>query len=141
MIRIKNEYNAVLSHSHWMSYLLSQHYHIPGDRPVGDPDENEDVEDGVSINRTVECEGGEISITTNLFDGLCELAKYDGQEIDTLCINQSDLEEKAYQVLLMSDIYSAAHQVVVWLSSDTTGLSDFVWLSRHMKPALQTEYV
>ncbi|KAL0470143.1 heterokaryon incompatibility protein domain-containing protein [Neurospora intermedia] len=35
--------------------------------------------------------------------------------IDQICINQDDNEEKSFQVQLMRDIYSSAHQVVVWL--------------------------
>lgn len=35
--------------------------------------------------------------------------------IDQICINQEDDEEKSFQVLLMRDIYSSAHQTVVWL--------------------------
>ncbi|KAI2467589.1 HET-domain-containing protein [Annulohypoxylon bovei var. microspora] len=35
--------------------------------------------------------------------------------IDQLCINQSDLEERAEQVALMGDIYANAKRVCVWL--------------------------
>lgn len=41
--------------------------------------------------------------------------------IDQLCINQDDDGEKSSQVLLMKDIYSSAHQVVVWLGPAADG--------------------
>ncbi|KAK3489785.1 heterokaryon incompatibility protein [Neurospora crassa] len=41
--------------------------------------------------------------------------------IDQLCINQEDDKEKSFQVLLMKDIYSSAHQVIVWLGPAADG--------------------
>ncbi|KAI9745054.1 MAG: hypothetical protein M1818_001332 [Claussenomyces sp. TS43310] len=35
--------------------------------------------------------------------------------VDVLCINQKDMEEKNFQILLMRDIYAKAEQVVAWL--------------------------
>ena len=35
--------------------------------------------------------------------------------IDAICINQSDLEERAYQVSLMSSVFTGAQHVLVWL--------------------------
>lgn len=37
--------------------------------------------------------------------------------IDAVCINQTDLSEKGYQVGLMGDIYSTASQVLIWLGN------------------------
>ena len=39
--------------------------------------------------------------------------------IDAICINQSDKDEKAHQIRLMSHIYSGAKQVDVWLGEPT----------------------
>src|SRR5436305_15312107 len=39
--------------------------------------------------------------------------------IDAICINQSDLAEKASQVNLMGDIYRDAEFVIAWLGQDT----------------------
>ncbi|OAL47211.1 hypothetical protein IQ07DRAFT_634187 [Pyrenochaeta sp. DS3sAY3a] len=36
--------------------------------------------------------------------------------IDQLCINQSDNDERSHQVSLMGSIYSAARQVIIWVS-------------------------
>lgn len=41
--------------------------------------------------------------------------------IDQLCINQSDSDEKAVQVGLMSQIYSRAERVLVWLGPEADG--------------------
>lgn len=41
--------------------------------------------------------------------------------IDQICINQEDNEEKSFQVMLMKDIYSSAHQVIVWLGPAADG--------------------
>ena len=40
--------------------------------------------------------------------------------IDAICINQSDDEEKARQVLYMSDIYAQAEETLVWLGPSIT---------------------
>ncbi|KAH7408100.1 heterokaryon incompatibility protein-domain-containing protein [Phaeosphaeria sp. MPI-PUGE-AT-0046c] len=44
--------------------------------------------------------------------------------IDALCINQSDSRERNHQVGLMKNIYSSAHQVLIWLGP-AVGKSDF----------------
>ncbi|KAI9900048.1 hypothetical protein N3K66_004310 [Trichothecium roseum] len=41
--------------------------------------------------------------------------------VDAVCINQDDDEEKAVQVVRMSDIYSLATRVVVWLGPEESG--------------------
>lgn len=40
--------------------------------------------------------------------------------IDAICINQSDDEEKAQQVLIMRDIYAQAEETIVWLGPSIT---------------------
>lgn len=78
---------------------------------------------------TILCNGKEISITRSLFLALHQL-RQDSQQyviwIDQLCINQSDLDERAQQVTMMGDIYSWAEEVIVWLGmpDDETAL---VW--------------
>ncbi|KUJ10875.1 uncharacterized protein LY89DRAFT_739856 [Mollisia scopiformis] len=51
-----------------------------------------------------------------------EALSYEAEErlvwVDALCINQDDLAERSQQVMLMRDIYSVAHRVVVWLGED-----------------------
>lgn len=63
--------------------------------------------------------------------------------MDALCINQNDLEEKAYQVPLMYCVYSSAEDVTAWVgeeSSDSGAALDFVeWLERQFEGLAQTE--
>ncbi|PMD55579.1 HET-domain-containing protein [Hyaloscypha bicolor E] len=46
--------------------------------------------------------------------------------IDAVCINQSDIEEMNHQVGQMSQIYSAAEKVVIWLGPETNTTEDAV---------------
>jgi hypothetical protein len=41
---------------------------------------------------------------------------------DAVCIDQSNLSEKAVQIPLMAEIYSRASRVCIWLGSDAVGL-------------------
>jgi hypothetical protein len=59
-------------------------------------------------------------VTTSLYDAL--MAIRPSKEplviwIDFLCINQSDIEEKSWQVALMGNIYRRAQKVIAWLGS------------------------
>ncbi len=56
--------------------------------------------------------------------------------IDALCIDQSNMAERAAQVKLMGEIYSSARQVVCWLGSDLENHAAFV--HTHMSAYLQT---
>ncbi len=51
--------------------------------------------------------------------------------IDAICIDQSSIAEKSMQVPLMSDIYTRAHTVFVWLGDATVGstlIYSYTWL-------------
>ncbi|RKL25729.1 hypothetical protein BFJ68_g356 [Fusarium oxysporum] len=50
--------------------------------------------------------------------------------IDAVCINQDDLEERAQQVTLMSQIYSLASVVHIWLGEDNHGVEACLKLIR-----------
>ncbi|KAG5783869.1 hypothetical protein H9Q73_002517 [Fusarium xylarioides] len=50
--------------------------------------------------------------------------------IDAVCINQDDLEERAQQVTLMSQIYSLASVVHIWLGEDNHGVEAYLKLIR-----------
>ena len=59
-----------------------------------------------------------IPVTQNLYNALQCLRKADAPRnlwIDALCINQTDLQEKGYQVARMDKTYLGADCVVVWL--------------------------
>lgn len=42
---------------------------------------------------------------------------------DSLCLNQSDSEEKGQQIRRMGEIYSGATEVIVWLGPDTASMA------------------
>jgi len=66
----------------------------------------------------VSCDNAFLEIGENLRDALQYLRKPDAARvlwIDRIAINQEDLKERAAQVGIMSDIYSSASEVPVWL--------------------------
>lgn len=72
-----------------------------------------------SENRTITLDGQKgVPVTDNLYVALRRLRRPDHQRVlwvDALCINQSDVEERNWQVQMMGRIYSTAARVVVWL--------------------------
>ncbi|KAL9073037.1 MAG: hypothetical protein Q9157_004894 [Trypethelium eluteriae] len=85
----------------------------------------------------------EVEVRENLYTALLELRRSDWVRqgikiwIDTLCINQEDLDEAARQVRSMRDIYMNAWQVVAWLGpplpSTEVAYAAVLWLARHME--------
>jgi len=70
-------------------------------------------------------DGASQSIGSNLATMIRDIcARRQGQPlhlwIDKLCINQDDLDEKAWQIDHMSKIYSGASKTLVWLGIDST---------------------
>src|SRR6266480_5083928 len=67
-----------------------------------------------------------LNVTKNLSSALQHL-RYETRPrvmwIDAICIDQSNLKERSYQVALMSDIYQLAQRVVVWLGPETPNSS------------------
>lgn len=62
--------------------------------------------------------GHEIQITTNLYAALHQLASDRSLGrlwVDAICIDQTDDEEKNWQVVTMGSIYKGAHLTVAWL--------------------------
>jgi hypothetical protein len=78
------------------------------------------------VNGTVpiQVNGQELLVTSNLHKLLQRIRNDDGTVrmlwIDALCINQSDLKERAQQVQMMRLIYAQANRVVIWLGEHTT---------------------
>ncbi|KAF4837539.1 Heterokaryon incompatibility protein 6, OR allele [Colletotrichum siamense] len=67
---------------------------------------------------TIEISGSRLGITASLDAALRHLRSRDEKVtlwIDQICINQDDAAEKTEQVPLMTQIYSKAQQVLVWL--------------------------
>lgn len=70
------------------------------------------------------CNHRETRITTNLSDALRRLRDpHQTRRLwaDAICIDQSNLKERAQQVQLMGSIYETATEVLVWLGHDTGG--------------------
>ena len=67
------------------------------------------------------CNGKVLQITASLATALRRVRLANRIRVlwaDGVCINQQDLEERAYQVSLMAAIYSQAQQVLCWLGED-----------------------
>lgn len=76
--------------------------------------------------RTIEVSGQPFQVTANLHRALERLRSSTKvfprvMWIDAICINQSDRQERSWQVGMMKEIYSRATQVIVWLGD--SGLS------------------
>ncbi|KAL2679272.1 hypothetical protein Neosp_010039 [[Neocosmospora] mangrovei] len=70
---------------------------------------------------TIWVDGHGIPVGQNLFTALQRLYEDSSIEYlwaDALCINQSDDDEKSHQVPLMSQIYSRAKTVLIWLGEE-----------------------
>jgi len=68
------------------------------------------------------CNGKKTTIRSNLHAALRRLRlPHESKAVwaDAICINQSNLEERARQVGLMKDIYQIADDVVVWLGEES----------------------
>ncbi|RFU25540.1 hypothetical protein B7463_g10797, partial [Scytalidium lignicola] len=78
-----------------------------------------------SNKKTVFCGGEIIEVTVNLYAALDRLRFPDRPRVlwaDAICIDQKhNLEEKSAQIMLMTDVYSLASQVLIWLGEDTAG--------------------
>ncbi|KAI1642464.1 heterokaryon incompatibility protein-domain-containing protein [Daldinia loculata] len=67
---------------------------------------------------SLHCNDFTITIQRNAFDMLHDLRLREKPRIiwiDAICIDQSNIEERSFQVSFMDDIYRRAHKVVVWL--------------------------
>lgn len=60
-------------------------------------------------------------VSDNLYLALCRLRLKNRSRLlwaDAICINQSDNDEKSWQVQMMGDIYHDAERVLIWLGSE-----------------------
>jgi hypothetical protein len=102
------------------------------------PEEEEDDNDPGTSQEIIVSDKPFI-ITENLYHGLLELRKdVTGYLwIDALCIDQTNITERASQVLLMGKIYSLAENVIVWLGKETLEVGDVTWLLEKYLPIAQ----
>jgi Heterokaryon incompatibility protein (HET) len=89
----------------------------------------------------IDCDNETIEVTTNAFDACLHLSISDTYQnqyffIDTICINQADLQERAQQVLEMGEIYSNALEVIIWLGKPTIELGNVIWATEILLPKL-----
>ncbi|KAI8630247.1 heterokaryon incompatibility protein-domain-containing protein [Xylariaceae sp. FL1651] len=74
--------------------------------------------------------GKKFAASSSIYELLSALqsdANHSGEEqllwIDSICINQTDLKEKSWQIGLMRDVYRSATHVIGWLGSDAPSIS------------------
>ncbi|KAH8704615.1 heterokaryon incompatibility protein-domain-containing protein [Phaeosphaeriaceae sp. PMI808] len=80
----------------------------------------------------IRCNGVDIPITKNCRNALRRIRKLYGKIdiwVDSICIDQSDVEERSHQVTLMGDIYSQAETVIAWLDFEDCNPIYFFGLS------------
>lgn len=71
----------------------------------------------------IKCNGSDVRITKSLHEALCQMRRTWGYAVvwaDAICINQSDNSEKSQQVMRMSEIYSKASRLFIWLGNPVT---------------------
>ncbi|KAI0415298.1 heterokaryon incompatibility protein-domain-containing protein [Xylaria grammica] len=70
------------------------------------------------VTKPIYVNGDSLQVTVNLRSALRHL-RWEHESrvlwVDAVCIDQSDLDERAHQVTLMSDIYRSTERVIVWL--------------------------
>ena len=74
--------------------------------------------------RDISVNGKMFGVTANLFYALRDLRdeyRVSRLWLDTICINQQDVEERNKQVVLMGSIYTLAHHTVIYLGEGTVG--------------------
>ena len=84
-------------------------------------------------DRFVVCSGKKLAITQNCEMILRAMRRRDNMFlwIDAICIDSSSVNEKSSQIQLMSNIYSRAFVVSIWLGEQTKGTSivySYFWL-------------
>ncbi|KAF1835033.1 heterokaryon incompatibility, partial [Decorospora gaudefroyi] len=71
----------------------------------------------------IEINGHTMQIGKNLWTALRHLRHMSHSQtlwVDSICIDQSSVEEKSHQIPIMAFIYGRAKQVIVWLGQHQT---------------------
>lgn len=79
---------------------------------------------GQKPTQPVRCNGTDTLVTKNCEAALCRFRPGHDWEtrslwIDSLCINQGDMQEWIHQVGLMGEIYTRAERVLIWLGNES----------------------
>ena len=79
--------------------------------------------------KTIFIDDTKVIVRDNLYSALSILRVPNGRTIwvDAICIDQSNLEERQYQVGLMDHIYHQAKNVIIWLGNPPPGLATEFW--------------
>ncbi|RDW63429.1 hypothetical protein BP6252_10974 [Coleophoma cylindrospora] len=99
----------------------------------------DDTADVAGLQKTIVCNGIQISIQENLYSALRTFQNDRSIVtlwVDYLCINQQDDNERSEQVKIMREIYSHSSEVLIWLGPNKAG--DYVG-GGHVVGATQTE--
>ncbi|CAF3615765.1 unnamed protein product [Fusarium graminearum] len=85
--------------------------------------------------------GGNLDIGRNLASALRQLRHSKEERIiwcDAICINQQDLAERSSQVRRMSEIYTLANRVIIWLGPETSwstvAMDTLRWVGKQIRP-------
>lgn len=88
----------------------------------------------------LDCDGHSLQIAQNLHDALLQLrSNVNGLPlwVDAVCVDQEDQDERSAQVALMSDIYSKAKSVIVWLGKEDKRARRALRLQHSLGPVLK----
>ena len=89
--------------------------------------------------QTIKCHGCNMKITSSLHTTLVSLRHTDAPRvlwIDAVCIDQTNLEEKQQQVLLMDSIFLHSHRVLIWLGTESNEDRRAIVLVERLYPIL-----
>ena len=97
-----------------------------------------------SLTRPIRLENCEWYATVNLEAGLRYLRSTSEDIViwvDALCIDESSVDERNSQVLLMKTIYSNANRVKAWLGESTHGSDDALAILEHLGGSISFRYI
>ncbi|KAK5945270.1 hypothetical protein PMZ80_002474 [Knufia obscura] len=106
-------------------------------RPYRQLDSYEETDDPPKFDHEITINGASLAITENMWDAVVYTLAHTGSKhiwLDGCCINQSDLPERAAQVLLMGSIFAEASEVIGFLGPLHRDLDSFYWLLTELMP-------
>lgn len=104
----------------------------------------EEPQNTVPFDRFIEVDEIPFWVSTNMWDALSAALSHGVTAylwLDGCCINQSDLSERAAQVLLMGDIFAGATLVIGFLGPMHPDLDSFYWLLMDFMPKVSARLI